>query len=383
MRRLWGDTVDSSSDEESEVSDDGRPKTDFDADGPPVVRVVTRQSDSWSMMQVAPIVEVEALASALRSERPEFRIAALANSGSLGPGRELESGRMPGVAPVITPWMGPHPVCQWPSQRCVAGRSELDRLRERHAQNMWDKTGQWPTILPEAAVTQVMSQARNAWMEQDEQKSAFDELVGRLGTRDKAKRAMTSCFRSMVKAKYGGYLWLQVVIATGSIPMRMLELANDQLQAKALERQKHLALEAPSSSQGPSLAKLESSQGPAGGGRAGPNHRLSAAKRQRRDAKRMQKAVAAESDKRLYGRCGHDAIVSDSEFARLKDEAEWYMAKASRLSEASGHAYTLDGRTHGTRQVSNFAILLAEYCGELDVDVATGVRRRAARLRER
>ena len=64
--------------------DGGRPPRKFEVDGPPVVRVVTREKDEWRMMQVSPVVKVEAMEYALRSERPLLRIAALATFGRGG-----------------------------------------------------------------------------------------------------------------------------------------------------------------------------------------------------------------------------------------------------------------------------------------------------------
>ena len=58
--------------------DDGRPPCEFEVDGPPVVRVVTREKDEWRMMQASPVVKMDAMESVLRSKRPLLRIAALA-----------------------------------------------------------------------------------------------------------------------------------------------------------------------------------------------------------------------------------------------------------------------------------------------------------------
>ena len=67
--------IDSSDDE----ADGGWcPRAEFKVDGPPVVQVVTREEDEWRMIKVSPVVTVEAMESALRSERPLLRIVALA-----------------------------------------------------------------------------------------------------------------------------------------------------------------------------------------------------------------------------------------------------------------------------------------------------------------
>ena len=229
------------------------------------------------------------------------------------------------------------------------------------------RSGLEPAILPEAAVASVIAEAFKEWLSQPEQKASFDELVGRLGTRDKAKRTMTSRFRSMVKEKFGGILWFQVLISTGSIPNRMLELANLQLGQKALEQK----YKAPASSPGPASA----------GEPTGSQHRVSAAKRQRHEAKKMIKAAREETDKRRYG--NRNEWMSEVDFVRLQDDANRALNKARDLSQASGHAYKLDGQSYGMPEASNFAILLADYCAEFDIDVATGVPNQRATLRKR
>ena len=59
------------------------------------------------------------------------------------------------------------------------------------------------------------------------------------------------------------------------------------------------------------------------------------------------------------------------------------MKRAIDLSQARGHADKLDGQSYGAPEASNFAILLADYCGELDINVATGFPNRRATLRKR
>ena len=95
--------------------------------------------------------------------------------------------------------------------------------------------GRVPDILPEATVAKVICDARQEWLDQPEQQQSFKELLLDGMTRDRAKRTMTSRFRSMLKKKYGGVLWFQVLISTGTIPHRMLELANSQLAQQMLQ----------------------------------------------------------------------------------------------------------------------------------------------------
>ena len=236
-----------------------------------------------------------------------------------------------------------------------------------------------PDILPEVTVTQVICDARKEWLSQPEQQQSHSKVLERPGmTRDRAKRTMTSRFRSMLKEKYGGVLWFQVLISTGSIPPRMLELANVQLAQRTLE-QKHRA---PASSRGPASAA-------SAGEPIGSQHVVSVAKRQRQLAKQKIKAVREETEKRISSSYSgnHTDRKSDEEFAKLQAEAEVALRRASDGSRASGHAYKLDGQAHGAPQTSNFAILLADFCGERHINVATGVRNevpnRPATLRNR
>ena len=217
-----------------------------------------------------------------------------------------------------------------------------------------------PDILPEVTVTQVICDARTEWLSQPEQKQSHDMLLKRPGmNRDRAKRTMASRFRSMLKEKYGGVLWFQVLISTGSIPPRMLELANVQLAQRTLE-QKHRA---PASPRGPAEP-------------IGSQHVVSVAKRQRQLAKQKIKVVREETEKRssysYYG--NHTDRMSDEGFAKLQAEAAVALRRASDKSQASGHAYKLDGQTYGAPQTSSFAILLAEYCNERHISVTTGFR---------
>ena len=75
--------LESSGDDSDEV-DGGRPPRKFEVDGPPVVRVVTREKDEWRMMQASPVVKMDAMESVLRSKRPLLRIVALATFGRGG-----------------------------------------------------------------------------------------------------------------------------------------------------------------------------------------------------------------------------------------------------------------------------------------------------------
>ena len=211
----------------------------------------------------------------------------------------------------------------------------------------------------------MIADLRKEWLSQPDQKKSFDDLVGRLRlTRDRAIRTMKSRFRSMVKDKFGGILWLQVLISTGSIPNRILELAKLQ---KALEQK----YKAPASSPGPASAGVPT----------GSQHRVCAAKRQRLESKKMTNAVREETEKRSYG--NRDEWMSDADFARLQHDAKRALKRAIDLSQARGHAYKLDGQSYGAPEASNFAILLAVYCGELDINVATGFPNRRATLRKR
>ena len=217
-----------------------------------------------------------------------------------------------------------------------------------------------PDILPETTVASVMCEARKEWLPQPEQLQSFHELK-KTRTSDRAKRTMGSRWRSMLREKYGGVLWFQVLISTGSIPNRMLELANLQLGQKTLEQKKH---KAPASSRGPASA----------GEPTGSQHRVSVPKRQRQQANKMLKAVREETEKRSSYYGNRTERMSDEDFAKLQGEAERAFKRAFDGSRASGNAYKLDGQAYGAPETSNFAILLADYCGENNINIATGFR---------
>ena len=224
--------------------------------------------------------------------------------------------------------------------------------------------GRVPDILPEVTVRQVKSDAFKEWLSQPEQQQSYSTVLERPGmNRDRAKRTMDSRFRTMLKDKYGGVLWFQVLISTGSIPPRMLELANLQLAQQTLE-QKHRA---PASSRGPASAA-------SAGEPTGSQHVVSVPKRQRQNAKRLLRAVRAENDMQSSYYGNNTDRKSLEEFAKMQAEAERALRRASDSSRASGHAYKLDGEAHGAPQTSKFAILLADYCGERHINVATGFR---------
>ena len=149
----------------------------------------------------------------------------------------------------------------------------------------------------------------------------------------------------------------------------MLELANVQLGQKTLEQNK-----APASSRGPASA----------GEPIGCQHRVSTAKRQCNQAKKLIRAVREEAEQRssYY----YNSKMSDEAYVKLQENADRAYKRASEVSQASGHAYKLDGQAYGAPETSNFAILLADFCREHNINVATGVREvsnRPATLRKR
>ena len=62
-------------------SDAVRENHKFLPDGPPVVRLVTRMENGYTMVEASPVVEIPALEIVSRSERPLLRIAGLATFG--------------------------------------------------------------------------------------------------------------------------------------------------------------------------------------------------------------------------------------------------------------------------------------------------------------
>ena len=148
-------------------------------------------------------------------------------------------------------------------------------------------TGRVPDILPEATVAKILCDARNEWLSQPEQVQARKDFPACWNS-DKRRRTMASRFRAMLKDKYGGVLWFQVLISTGTIPPRMLKLANLQLAQLTLQQKQPRA---PASSRGPASAA-------SAGTPTGSQHVVSGPKRQRHNAKKLNKLVREEDERR-------------------------------------------------------------------------------------
>jgi hypothetical protein len=74
------------SDDDDEVdggggSDAVRENKEFQPDGLPVVRLVTRRENGYTFLEASPVVEVDAMEIVFRSEWPLLRIAGLATFG--------------------------------------------------------------------------------------------------------------------------------------------------------------------------------------------------------------------------------------------------------------------------------------------------------------
>ena len=224
-------------------------------------------------------------------------------------------------------------------------------------------------LLPEATVVKVICDTCDKWISQPEQKKLKADLGSHM-TCDHAARTMKGKFRSMVQQTYGDYLWFQVLISTGSIPPRMLELANLRLGQKALEQKR----KAPASSREPASA----------GEPTGSQHRVSVPKRQRTEATKILRAAHEENEQ--LSSYYYNSKMSAEAYVKLQENADRAYKWASEVSQASGHAYKLDGQAYGAPETGNFAILLADLCGELNINVAPGVREvpnRPATLRKR
>ena len=85
----------------------------------------------------------------------------------------------------------------------------------------------------------------------------------------------------------------------------------------------------------------------------------------------MLKALREEADRRSYY---YNSKMSEEAYAKLKEDADRAYKRASEVSQASGHAYTLVGQAYGAPETSNFALLLADFCREHGINIATGVR---------
>ncbi len=65
--------------------------------------------------------------------------------------------------------------------------------------------------IPVAAVQELMRIHRNRWMSQRKQK--LEEMASAYGSRSGAQRSLTSMHRTWAYARFGGLLWMQVVLA--------------------------------------------------------------------------------------------------------------------------------------------------------------------------
>ena len=99
-----------------------------------------------------------------------------------------------------------------------------------------DAPGRVTVILPVHIVKEIVNHIRNLWREAPQQQDAVEILVTSGLTRGRAKRTLTSRWCTMMKDMFGGLLWFQVIVATGTIPERMLKLANAILASQAWER---------------------------------------------------------------------------------------------------------------------------------------------------
>ena len=217
-------------------------------------------------------------------------------------------------------------------------------------------TGRVPDIFPERTVAQLLSSAKFEWMNQPEQVAAIAHLKTLGWNGDRRTRTMASRWRTVQKDKYGGVLWFQVLLSTGTIPSRMLTLANTQLA----QRQQPSA---PASSWGPALQRAAPTGAP-----TGSQHKMSGQKRDRGWARKLTNRVGQEEERRLYA----TGQLDDKNFAQPQAQADWATKRASEASRASGYSYRLNGETHGAPETSNFAILLADFCALHDIDVSTG-----------
>ena len=209
-------------------------------------------------------------------------------------------------------------------------------------------------VLPVDEVARILQETRVAWLAepaQQEARAAFPKWWNG----DKKARTMKSRWRTVLQKQFGGQLWFQVIAATGTIPTRMLELANTQLACRALERE----------------APAAATQRP-----GGSQHRVSHAKKLRQGAKKLQRAVEDERDRQRFGRAPSDAEIPTWEFRKLEEHAADVKANAIRVSQASGHAYQMDGEQVGEADSGHFAMMMSQFCADYGIDHRTGLRSR-------
>ena len=184
-------------------------------------------------------------------------------------------------------------------------------------------TGRVPDIFPESTVARLQRCAKFEWMNQPEQVAAIEHLRALGWNGEKRNRTMSSRWRTVLKDKYGGVLWFQVLVSTGTIPSRMLKLANTQLAQRQQPR-------APASSREPALQWAAPAGAP-----TGSQHQVSGQKRQRQLANRLTKQVRLEEDRRRYG----GGQLNDRDLRHLQSEAQWATSRAFEASRASGYDF--------------------------------------------
>ena len=176
--------------------------------------------------------------------------------------------------------------------------------------------------IPVAAVQELMRIHRNRWMSQRKQK--LEEMASAYGSRSGAQRSLTSMHRTWAYARFGGLLWMQVVLACGDVPERAIQAANDWITKiiwKTEQRQ-------------PATCEFEARSlhrrcPPREGPPKGVNHKESEAKKARGKAAAMSAALEKQRALWSQGR----STVSWRRWREMQQEAE--ARKARRAVKAA------------------------------------------------
>ena len=201
------------------------------------------------------------------------------------------------------------------------------------------------------AVAETARVTRKQWVAS--QRRVVDELAEQYGTRDKATRAMHSRFRAMLRGQYGGVLWCHVIAPLGTIPERVLALANAILDEKMwMEAGEEQSGEAVSDSKRP--RPRSSLPGPPQGAERpaapprGPSHLVSEAKKQRAVVRRLAQGLQEERERIRWD----SEAVPPWRMEQLTAKVDRAKRRAVETSERSGNPCIMDGGTVGsTRKV--------------------------------
>jgi len=177
-------------------------------------------------------------------------------------------------------------------------------------------------IIPVEGVQELTRNHRNRW--KSGRQDQIEDMVRSYGSRDSVQRSLVSMHRTWVYKRFGGMLWMQVVLACGDVPDGAIDAANEWLAKIISETEQRQP--ATSASEAATLyRRCPPREGPP----RGVCHKESSAKKARGEAAQKSAIVARERVKWHQG-C---STLSWPEWNRLVREAE--ARKARRAVRAA------------------------------------------------